>query len=76
MRTFPASLTVTIPSSRSNLLGGLGSAITYNSGSKYLLLPDRGPIAVTFDAAIDNTVSYCQPVTYESEPVFYIRLYG
>jgi hypothetical protein len=41
-----------------NLLGGLGSAITYNSGSKFLLLPDRGPNAVTFDAAIDNTVSY------------------
>ena len=40
------------------LLGGLGSAITYNSGSKFLLLPDRGPNAVTFDAAIDNTVSY------------------
>jgi len=41
-----------------NLLGGLGSAITYDSGKKFLLLPDRGPNAQTFDPAIDNTVSY------------------
>jgi hypothetical protein len=41
-----------------NLLGGLGSAIAYDSGKKFVLLPDRGPNAVTFDAAIDNTASY------------------
>lgn len=41
-----------------NLLGGLGSAITYDSGKKFLLLPDRGPNAVTYDPLIDNTVSY------------------
>jgi hypothetical protein len=41
-----------------NLLGGLGSGIAYDSGKKFLLLPDRGPNAVTFDPAIDNTVSY------------------
>jgi hypothetical protein len=41
-----------------NLLGGLGSAITYDSGKKFVLLPDRGPNAVNFDALIDNTVSY------------------
>lgn len=41
-----------------NLLGGLGSAITYDSGKKFVLLPDRGPNAVTFDTLIDNTVSY------------------
>src|SRR5262245_7118786 len=41
-----------------NLLGGLGSAIAYDSGKKFLLLPDRGPNAVTFDPLIDNTVSY------------------
>ena len=41
-----------------NLLGGLGSAITYDSGKKFLLLPDRGPNAITFDPAIDNTASY------------------
>src|SRR5262245_9085835 len=41
-----------------NLLGGLGSAIAYDVGKKFLLLPDRGPNAVTFDTLIDNTVSY------------------
>src|SRR5215468_11385325 len=41
-----------------NLLGGLGSGIAYDSGKKFLLLPDRGPNAVFFDTAIDNTVSY------------------
>jgi len=41
-----------------NLLGGLGSGIAYDSGKKFLLLPDRGPNAVTFDPAIDNTASY------------------
>jgi Esterase-like activity of phytase len=41
-----------------NLLGGLGSAITYDSGRKFVLLPDRGPNAVTFDPLIDNTASY------------------
>jgi len=41
-----------------NLLGGLGSGIAYDSGKKFLLLPDRGPNAQTFDPAIDNTVSY------------------
>jgi hypothetical protein len=41
-----------------NLLGGLGSAITYDSDRKFLLLPDRGPNAVTFDPAVDNTASF------------------
>src|SRR5882724_8199500 len=41
-----------------NLLGGLGSAIAYDSGKKFLLVPDRGPNAVTFDPAIDNTTSF------------------
>jgi len=41
-----------------NLLGGMGSAITYDSGKKFVLLPDRGPNALTFDTLIDNTVSY------------------
>src|SRR5215469_5235213 len=41
-----------------NLLGGLGSAIAYDVGKKFLLLPDRGPNANTFDKLIDNTVSY------------------
>jgi len=41
-----------------NALGGFGSAIAYASGDTFLALPDRGPNAVTFDNAIDNTASY------------------
>ena len=41
-----------------NNLGGFGSAITYASGNTFLALPDRGPNAVEFDDAIDNTASY------------------
>jgi hypothetical protein len=41
-----------------NILGGSGSALAYASGNTFLSLPDRGPNAVEFDDAIDNTVSY------------------
>jgi hypothetical protein len=41
-----------------NLLGGLGSAITYAGGSTFLALPDRGPNAIEFNDSIDNTVAY------------------
>src|ERR1700742_2583537 len=41
-----------------NLLGGLGSAITYVNGNTFLALPDRGPNAVEYNDSIDNTVSY------------------
>jgi len=41
-----------------NLLGGLGSGIAYASGNTFLAVPDRGPNAVEFDDAIDNTASY------------------
>src|SRR5882757_9423840 len=41
-----------------NLLGGLGSALTYVNGNTFLALPDRGPNAVSYDASIDDTVSY------------------
>jgi hypothetical protein len=41
-----------------NLLGGLGSAITYVNGNTFLALPDRGPNAVSYNASIDDTVSY------------------
>jgi Esterase-like activity of phytase len=41
-----------------NDLGGFGSAITHVSGNTFLALPDRGPNAVEFDDAIDNTASY------------------
>jgi hypothetical protein len=41
-----------------SLLGGLGSGIAYVSGDRFLALPDRGPNAVPFDSAIDDTASY------------------
>src|ERR1700729_1159660 len=41
-----------------NSLGGFWSAIAYAGGSTFLALPDRGPNAVEFDDAIDNTASY------------------
>jgi hypothetical protein len=41
-----------------NLLGGLGSGLAYLSGNTFLGLPDRGPNAIPFDSAIDDTVSY------------------
>jgi hypothetical protein len=41
-----------------NLLGGFGSGMAYASGDTFLALPDRGPNAVEFDDAIDNTASY------------------
>jgi hypothetical protein len=41
-----------------NSLGGFGSAIAYASDNTFLALPDRGPNAVPFDPAIDDTASY------------------
>jgi len=41
-----------------NLLGGLGSGMAFVSGDEFLVLPDRGPNAVGYDSAIDDTVSY------------------
>ncbi len=41
-----------------NLLGGLGSSLDYVGCDVFVALPDRGPNAVGFDPAIDNTTSY------------------
>lgn len=41
-----------------NLLGGLGSGITYVSGDTFLAVPDRGPNAVSFNPLIDDTASF------------------
>lgn len=41
-----------------NLLGGLGSGLAWAGANTFLALPDRGPNAVSFDALIDDTVSY------------------
>ncbi len=43
---------------KANLLGGFGSGIAYVSGDRFLAVPDRGPNAVPFDSAIDDTDSY------------------
>jgi hypothetical protein len=43
---------------RANELGGFGSVIAYVCGNEFLALPDRGPNAVSYDANIDDTVSY------------------
>jgi len=41
-----------------NLLGGLGSGITYAGSDTFLALPDRGPNAISYNSAIDDTSSY------------------
>jgi len=41
-----------------NSLGGFGSGIAYAGGNTFLALPDRGPNAIPFDSAIDDTASY------------------
>jgi hypothetical protein len=41
-----------------NRLGGIGSGLTYLGGDWFLALPDRGPNAVSYNACMDDTVSY------------------
>lgn len=41
-----------------NILGGLGSGLAYAGGSTFLAVPDRGPNATAYNAAVDNTTSY------------------
>jgi Esterase-like activity of phytase/PEP-CTERM motif len=41
-----------------NLLGGMGSGLAWAGGNTFLALPDRGPNATVWNAAIDNTSSY------------------
>ena len=41
-----------------NRLGGMGSALAYAGGNTFLALPDRGPNALVYNAAIDNTTSF------------------
>lgn len=54
-----------------NLLGGLGSGIAHASGNTFVAVPDRGPNAVSFDSALDDTVSYVNrihTITMNLEP--------
>lgn len=42
-----------------NLLGGIGSGFAYSGvGNRFLATPDRGPNAVVYNTAVDNTASY------------------
>jgi len=41
-----------------NLLGGMGSGLTYAGCDTFLAVPDRGPNAVSYDSATDDTASY------------------
>ena len=41
-----------------NRLGGLGSGLAYAGGSTFIAVPDRGPNAVSYNAALDDTSSY------------------
>jgi hypothetical protein len=41
-----------------NVLGGIGSGLAYAGGDTFLALPDRGPNAAVWNAAVDNTTSY------------------
>lgn len=41
-----------------NLLGGLGSAIAWAGGDTFLMTPDRGPNAVAWNSAVDDTASW------------------
>lgn len=41
-----------------NALGGIGSGIAYAGNNVFLAVPDRGPNAVAYNAALDNTSSY------------------
>ncbi|MDD5275060.1 MAG: esterase-like activity of phytase family protein [Methylovulum sp.] len=41
-----------------NSLGGIGSGLAYAGGNSFIALPDRGPNANVYNAAIDDTVSF------------------
>ena len=41
-----------------NMLGGLGSGLAYAGGNRFIAVPDRGPNAVSYNSAIDDTTSF------------------
>ncbi|MCE4555915.1 esterase-like activity of phytase family protein [Roseateles cellulosilyticus] len=41
-----------------SLLGGLGSGLAWAGGNTFLALPDRGPNATSWNAAVDDTTSF------------------
>ena len=42
----------------SNILGGLGSGLTWVGGNTFLAVPDRGPNATAYNPLVDDTTSY------------------
>lgn len=40
------------------VFGGIGSGLAWAGGNTFLALPDRGPNATAWNAAVDNTTSY------------------
>jgi len=41
-----------------NALGGIGSGLAWAGGNSFVAVPDRGPNATSYNAAVDNTSSY------------------
>jgi hypothetical protein len=41
-----------------NMLGGIGSGLAWAGGTTFLATPDRGPNAIAWNAAVDDTTSY------------------
>ena len=41
-----------------NILGGLGSGLTYAGGTTFLAVPDRGPNATAYNPMVDDTTSF------------------
>lgn len=41
-----------------NILGGIGSGLTYAGGNTFIAVPDRGPNATPYNSAVDDTTSY------------------
>ena len=41
-----------------NQLGGVGSGLAWAGGSRFVAIPDRGPNAVAWNTAVDDTTSY------------------
>ena len=41
-----------------NLFGGIGSGLAYAGCGNFIAVPDRGPNAVSYNGAVDDTVSY------------------
>ena len=41
-----------------DILGGLGSGLTYAGGNTFLAVPDRGPNATPYNSKVDDTASF------------------